>query len=277
MVLGLQGCAGSTKARTEISLRPLYSTAQFRATLLTYQSDDLTLNALVATPHTDAPTDGYPTIIANHGFVPDPSRYGIGRDGVDARPGDYYRAIPASYARQGFRVVMPDYRGHSNSSGGETLTDDIWHNISRYADDVVALIDSIDRLPETDSARLFLWSHSMGGPVSSLTLQRRPVFLAASFWSPMSLTRSTRDYPKLKAEIVIHHAEEDATTPLANAQAFTRALAQAGVAHQLHVYPGGDHLLTEEQLARAVQRDVKLFKHVDRSNESTDRRISDEQ
>ena len=74
---------------------------------------------MVAVPQTDRPPSGFPVLIANHGTHPDPPRYGYTGDGVDSRPGDYYRPIPELFTAQGFLVVMPDYRGHNDSEGLE--------------------------------------------------------------------------------------------------------------------------------------------------------------
>jgi hypothetical protein len=45
---------------------------------------------MVAVPNSAIPENGFPVVIANHGYVPDPARYGITAEGIDSRPGDYY-------------------------------------------------------------------------------------------------------------------------------------------------------------------------------------------
>ncbi|MEN7341840.1 MAG: alpha/beta fold hydrolase [Pseudomonadota bacterium] len=264
VILGaLVGCAGASKIEQSPWLQKseLYKTQDFTASLVTYSNDGIRLHALIATPLTPSPANGYPTIVANHGFVPVPARYGIGHDGEDRRPGDYYRAIPKQYTQHGFRVVMPDYRGHNASGGGQTLTDDIWTNIGLYADDVIALVDDVlPALSDSDPARWYLWSHSMGGPVALQVLVERPVFKSATFWSPMSLTRWETQLDTVSAAVMIHHARGDATTPLVNATTFDAALQRAHIARILFEYSGSEHLLTGDDQAQAVLRDVATFR-----------------
>ena len=78
----------------------------------------MTLWTLVLRPSGDVPSGGWPLVMYNHGFHPNPPFYGKRtNDGVDDRPGDYYRGLPQAYARAGYTVVVPDYRGHNVSEG----------------------------------------------------------------------------------------------------------------------------------------------------------------
>ena len=90
--------------------RPLDGGESFSAYLVSYRHAGLKLHAMVAVPNADMPDGGWPVVIANHGYVPDPRRYGITADGIDSRPGDYYRSVPELFASRGFLVVLPD--GH---------------------------------------------------------------------------------------------------------------------------------------------------------------------
>ena len=104
----------------EAKLSELTSIDGLDQLLLSFSSDSLQQHALVQIPVTEPPPAGWPVIIFNHGFVPEPKRYGLrSSDDVSDRPGDYYRLVPQSYARHGFIVISPDYRGHNNSEGYE--------------------------------------------------------------------------------------------------------------------------------------------------------------
>jgi dipeptidyl aminopeptidase/acylaminoacyl peptidase len=167
-------------------VRDLEGGPGFSSYLVAYRSSGLDVHALVAVPSLPRPAGGYPVLVANHGFHPDPPRYGITAAGVDSRPGDYYRPVPALYARRGYLVVMPDYRGHSVSQGTAFARGALapaW-----YAEDVVALLSALRDLPEADPGRVFLWGHSMGGEITLralLVADRIPgiVIRAASLWS----------------------------------------------------------------------------------------------
>ena len=153
----------------------------FRAYLVSYMSSGLRIFAMVAVPLADRPESGFPVIVANHGFHPDPPRYGITADGVNSRPGDYYRAIPELYARHGFMVVMPDYRGHNDSEGLE-YTDGFLAS-GYYTEDVLALLSGLADLDEADTGNVFMWGHSLGGEVTLRALLATDAVTGATLWS----------------------------------------------------------------------------------------------
>ena len=140
----------------------------------------------MAIPHKKTDTGKFPTIIANHGFHPDPPRYGITAEGVTHRPGDYYRQIPEVFTREGFLVVMPDYRGHNSSEGSEFTHGFIATNY--YTQDVLALLNDIDVIDQVDPGNIFMWGHSMGGEVSLRSLLATSRVKAASLWATAGAT-----------------------------------------------------------------------------------------
>lgn len=153
----------------------------FSAYLVSYASAGLNVFALVAVPEGPRPAKGYPVLIANHGHHPDPPNYGVTKDGIVHRPGDYYRDVPALYAAHGFLVVMPDYRGH-NASEGSAFTEGLLE-AAYYAEDVLALLSAIDDIEQADADNIFMWGHSMGGEVTLRTLLATRRVKAASLWS----------------------------------------------------------------------------------------------
>ena len=162
-------------------VRPLLGGPGFDARLVSYLSSGLKIHALVATPRTGRPARGFPVLVANHGHHPDPPRYGLTAQGLDARPGDYYRRIPELYASLGFLVVMPDYRGHGDSEGLE-FTDGMLESLY-YTEDVLALLAGLEDLPNADPENLFMWGHSMGGEVTLRALLATDRVRGASLWS----------------------------------------------------------------------------------------------
>ena len=110
--------------------------------------DGLSQYALLLKPEQGMPLAGWPVIIFNHGFHPEPFMNGRRSiDGISDRPGDYYRQIPQSLAHHGFLVVVPDYRGHNDSAGAEfTLKETSAHWYARDVLGVVKALDSIDNI-----------------------------------------------------------------------------------------------------------------------------------
>lgn len=172
--------AGTFDPRLEF-VRDVKGGDSFHAQLVSYISAGLKVHALIATPRGDKPAGGFPVLVANHGHHPDPPRYGITAEDVDWRPGDYYRAIPELFAAMGFLVVMPDYRGHSDSEGFE-YTDGMLESLY-YTEDVLALVAALDGIEDADLRNVFMWGHSMGGEVTLRALLATDVVKGASLWS----------------------------------------------------------------------------------------------
>jgi dipeptidyl aminopeptidase/acylaminoacyl peptidase len=153
----------------------------YTAKLYRYQSAGLRVHALVARPLSAPPLGGWPVLIANHGHHPEPPKYGITAEGLNHRPGDYYRRIPELFVARGYLVVMPDFRGHNSSEGFE-FTEGLLES-AYYTEDVLNLLAGIDSLDDINSERLFMWGHSMGGEVTLRTLLITNRIKAASMWS----------------------------------------------------------------------------------------------
>ncbi len=162
-------------------VRPVEGGDSFDAHLVSYVSAGLKVHALIATPRGEKPAGGFPVLVANHGHHPDPPRYGISAEGVDWRPGDYYRAVPELYAAMGFLLVMPDYRGHSDSEGFQ-YTDGMLESLY-CTEDVLALLAALDDIADADLENVFMWGHSMGGEVTLRALLATDVVKGASLWS----------------------------------------------------------------------------------------------
>ena len=239
--------------------RALDSGTSFTAYLVSYVNDGLKLYALVAVPRSAMPADGYPVVIANHGYVPDPRKYGITAEGVDSRPGDYYRSVPELYTSRGFLVLMPDYRGHNSSEGYAQIAAQNRESVELYAQDVIALMASLLSIENANLDRVFMWSHSMGGAVSMRVLLETELVKAASFWSTMNADDLAENFGKIDGPVMIQHAKGDDTTPYSNSATLAGALADAGHPHQLHSYESAGHFFTGAEQEQAADRDAAFF------------------
>jgi uncharacterized protein len=184
--LTLDQLARSEDVATLSPVRQLRGAPGYSAYLATYRSAGLRLHTLVAVPDRPPPAGGYPVLVACHGTHPDPPRYGYTAAGIDERPGDYYREIPAAYAAAGFLVLMPDYRGHNDSEGASFARGFLAP--AYYSQDVRDLLSALPGLPQADARNVFLWGHSLGGEVALrvlLSLQglRGVQVRAASLWA----------------------------------------------------------------------------------------------
>jgi len=150
--------------------------------VLSFSVDGLRQFALVLQPEGPVPENGWPTLLINHGHHPNPPQYGRIASGETDRPGDYYRALPLAFARQGFLVLVPDFRGHNDSEGAHFARGPLESNW--YSRDSIVAFRAIDSLPQASRQNRFMWGHSMGGAVTLraiLALGNR--VRAASIWS----------------------------------------------------------------------------------------------
>jgi len=183
MPLSIDAMRADSHTATLTFERDLEDGPSFSAYLVSYRSSGLKVYAMVSVPNTPKPKAGFPVLVANHGFVPTAENYGITEEGIDSRPGDYYRDVPDIYAREGFLVVMPDYRGHNISEGIEFTTGFLATNY--YTLDVLALLSALPGLDDADFDKLFMWGHSLGGEIALRTLLIDGSIRGASLWSPV--------------------------------------------------------------------------------------------
>jgi dipeptidyl aminopeptidase/acylaminoacyl peptidase len=180
-ISGLRQLADSVNAEfePEYARQPLEG---FQHRVVSFQVDDLTQYAYILDPAGKAPDGGWPVLLMNHGHHPNPPQYGRVASGETDRPGDYYRALPIAFARQGFMVVVPDFRGHNDSEDSEFASGPLESNW--YARDSIVAFSAIDSLPRASRVNRFMWGHSMGGAVTLralLALKNR--VKGASIWS----------------------------------------------------------------------------------------------
>ena len=252
--LGLSAC--SQKAL--VYERALDDGQSFTAYLVSYQSSGLKVHAMVAVPKAAMPAAGFPVVVANHGYVPDPTKYGISADGVDSRPGDYYRSVPELYTSRGFIVVLPDYRGHNSSEGLEfTVTPE---SVDYYAEDIITLLGLLRELQQSDMNNVFMWSHSRGGGVSLRAMLATDIIKAASFWATMSVGETLAENGTPEVPVVLHHAVEDASTTSSNSEVFAEALEADGRSPVFYSYDGADHYFEGAARELAADRDATFFR-----------------
>jgi len=243
--------------------------------------DGLIQYALLLQPNDGMPVSGWPVIIFNHGFHPEPHNNGRRTlDGVTDRPGDYYRQVPQALARCGFLVVVPDYRGHNGSSGAEfTLQESSprW-----YVRDVLGLIEALKIDARANMDHLFMLGHSMGAEVTLYAAAALGDQLkGASIWSVYVPTAAkispqyteegavspfepvySRIYSPINSPLNIHHAKDDPTTAFEGSVMIASQLKQLGNTAKLYSYLSANHLFTGDNLELAVTRDIAFFRSI---------------
>lgn len=254
----------------------------FNSFVVKYTSEGLTEYALMNVPHT-IPVGGAPVVVVNHGYIP-PEEYSTEIS---------YKNISDYYARNGFLVLKPDYRGHGNSETDTTQSTSV--NRTSYIVDVMNLISSIKSIPEANASQVFLYGHSMGGGVALEVLELSESILGASLWAPVStdypesilyfvkLNRSDEynstseqlsnnfssdDYYSMSAinftnfihsPLIIHHGTNDESVPYTWSENLDNVLTQNSVEHTFYTYKGENHNFTFGAWSTLARRDVEFF------------------
>ena len=117
--------------------------------IASYKSEGLKIYALLTAPNGQIPPAGWPVIVFNHGYIP-PAQY---------QTIERYVAYVDGFARNGYVVFKPDYRGHGNSEGEPTGA----YGSTAYTIDVLNAVSSIKKFKEVDPDRIGMWGHSLGG------------------------------------------------------------------------------------------------------------------
>lgn len=120
--------------------------------IASYRSEGLKIYALLTVPRGEVPESGWPAIIFNHGYIP-PREY---------KTTERYVAYVDGFARNGYIVFRPDYRGHGNSEGEAAGG----YGSNAYTIDVLNALSSVKRYALTDEDRIGMWGHSMGGHIT---------------------------------------------------------------------------------------------------------------
>lgn len=268
--------------------QPLAPGANYQRRIVSYQSDGLRINALLTVPTGTPPKGGWPAIVFNHGYIP-PQQY---------RTTERYVAYVDAFARKGFVVLKPDYRGHGNSQGQPAGTA-YWS--PEYTTDVLNAVSSLKTLREVNKARLGMWGHSMGGHITLRAMVINPDIKAGVIWAgvvapyeqlfkelPQWGSGSAANDPRaqllaslgrpeanpkayqaispnafladLKGRpIQIHHATGDTHVPFSFSLALAKGLRAVKQTHTLYTYENDDHDLSRN-LGTALARSVAFFK-----------------
>ncbi len=152
--------------QVEQTLAPGSNYQQF---VVSYQSQGLKQFALLTIPNGATPKSGWPAIVFNHGYIA-PEIY---------RTTLRYTDYVAGFARQGYIVLKPDYRGHDNSEGEATGG----YGTPDYTIDVLNAFTSLAQDSRVDPQKIGMWGHSMGGWITQRAMVINPDIKAGVIWS----------------------------------------------------------------------------------------------
>jgi len=147
----------------------LDSGSNYQRYIVSYKSEGLKIYALLTVPNGSPPAGGWPAIIFNHGYIP-PAEY---------RTTERYVSYVDGFARNGYVVFKPDYRGHGNSEGEAVGA----YGSSSYTVDILNAVASIKKYPTADPDRIGMWGHSLGGYITLRSMVVSKDIKAGVIWA----------------------------------------------------------------------------------------------
>jgi fermentation-respiration switch protein FrsA (DUF1100 family) len=265
--------------------------SNYRRYYASYLSEGLTIFGLLTIPDGEKPTDGWPAIVFNHGYIP-PDQY---------RTTERYLSYVDWLARSGNIVFRIDYRGNDRSDGEAKSA----YGDPGYTVDVLNAVASLKRYPDVDPNRIGMWGHSMGGFLTLRAMVISRDIRAGVIWAgvvgsypdlltqwhariptrePFSLTAgrgwrsawtvlfgSPEDNPAfwdsisansylgdLSGPIQLHHGTADYSVPIEFSETLAEQIKDVGKTVEFYTYEGDNHNISIN-FSTAMTRTIKFF------------------
>lgn len=276
---------------TEQTLTPGSNYSRY---IVSYKSEGLKIYALLTVPNGEAPAEGWPAIVFNHGFIP-PAEY---------QTTERYIAYTDAFSSNGYVLLRPDYRGHGNSEGSPSGA----YGSNGYTIDVLNALASLKKYPNVNPEKIGFWGHSMGGFITLRSMVVRDDIKAGVIWAgvvgsyedlferwrrrgltgtPSPGVTSTRGgswrqtltarfgspsenlefWKSLSANsflsdisgpVQLQHGTADSSVPIEFSRTLEKQLKDAGKTVELFEYEGDDHNIAAN-FNIAAQRSVEFF------------------
>ena len=265
----------------------------FSRQVVSYLSEGLRINGLLAIPDGEQPEGGFPAIVFNHGYIR-PETY---------KREEKYVAYIAGFASKGYVVLMPDYRGHQDSEGTPLGA----YFSPAYTIDSLNAFYSLTQHPGVNSERIGMWGHSMGGHITLRIMVTKPDIKVGVIWAGVVasyedlLNNWRRDRPwrpsprenmsnrpgrddlitiygeieenkdfwmsispiyyvaDISGPVQLHHGLSDNSVPWEFSKNLEEALLVAGKNVEYYEYQGADHNLSGSAFTSAITRSVDFF------------------
>lgn len=129
----------------------LASGSNFSRYISSYRSEGLIQYGLLTVPTGTKPANGWPVILFHHGYIP-PDQYSTENS---------YSAFVDVFAKAGYIVFKPDYRGNGGSHGAPLQP----YISADYVTDSMNALSSIQKYPDANPQKIGVFGHSMGGNI----------------------------------------------------------------------------------------------------------------
>ena len=269
----------------------LQNNSNYKQYIASYTSDGLKIYGLLTVPLDEKPSEGFPAIIFNHGYIP-PTMY---------RTTERYVAYVDAFAKNGYVVFKPDYRGNGSSEG---KPEGAYYSPAYVIDDLNA-IASVRKLSYVNANKIGIWGHSMGGNITMRNIVVRPNDAKAvviwggvvgsytellnwhdpsykpppeelrlrnlhraeiiqkygtpktnpAFWQSIDPSYYIKE---ITVPVQLHVGEADEEVPPSFSKNLDNKLQKAGKTVEFYSYPGSDHNISEG-FNLAMQRSLAFF------------------
>lgn len=142
--------------------------ANYNSYLVSYLSEGFKIDALLTVPFSVNQDEKFPAIIFNHGYIL-PEQYETTMR---------YVSYVDAFARSGYVVLKPDYRGHGNSEGKAEGA----YVSSAYTIDVLNALASLKKYEKVNPEKIGMWGHSMGGHITLKSMVISPDIKVGVIW-----------------------------------------------------------------------------------------------
>ena len=267
--------------------RSLAAGSNYSRQIVSYMSEGLKIEALMTIPFGDTPEGGWPAIVFNHGYIP-PEVY---------RPDERYVSYVDGFARNGYIVFRPDYRGHADSEGEARSA----YGSPDYTIDVLNALAAVRQHPQVDAYRIGMWGHSMGGYITVRSMVTAGDIKAGVIWAgvvasypdlldrwrrrnadmtarhrswrthltdefgtpqensePWAALSANTFVGDLSGPVQLHHGTADASVPVSFSELLYDEILAAGGDAEYYTYDGDDHNLSV-YFSTAMQRSIDFF------------------
>ncbi|MEJ2441410.1 MAG: prolyl oligopeptidase family serine peptidase [Patescibacteria group bacterium] len=223
----------------------------------------------------------YPLVLMLRGYV-DQEIYqtGIGT-----------RKAAEVFANNGFITIAPDFLGYG---GSDMQNEDIFEARFQTYATTLALLESLDSIPNWDKTNVFIWGHSNGGQIALTVLEITGKDYPTTLWAPVSksfpysilyytdesedrgkyirrelakfenlydvdLFSIDRYFERINAPLQIHQGSGDDAVPVDWTNELVEKLDELEKENTYYTYSGADHNMVPVWNT-VVARDLNFFK-----------------
>ena len=153
---------------------------------------------------------------------------------------DNVKAESDKLAKAGYVTLAVDLFGKSTANPQEAMTMTQSLDQKEATKELLAAADYLRSLPYVEDDRVGSIGWCFGGKQSLILAINDPKLAAAVIYYGKPIT-DPKELSKIKAAILGIFGEADDSIPMADVNAFKKALTDIGVRNEIHTYPGAGH------------------------------------